>query len=1486
MAKTSIRNVLESSNRRELIDRDITRHMLASVTITKGLEDPEVDRILLEHQRLMSSEAAAFKNYRRLDDLLAATIVTDPRKYGDQERASQEQRFFEQRRIELNAIRAARTAAQERQQALFVALAPYENDAAKAEAYQETRKRAANMMNHIPDEWLSTDLDRRMLDLCLPQGRSESMKAELLNVSNEVREEEAEIFRSVIERGSLKSQDRTAFYFDIPVLSVTPEQNVQLMRTNENILRRAYSIRDAGGTVEEVESSLSHIPPEFWPPAFIRELQAWRKVERELADERVKSLMKKKVAPSMYEDFRDSFGFAMDTLGMVGISTDLGGLSRDGVHGATAGDAFIPCAWRDAPGFVEAFAGSLATIQSGWGYGQHVYDALKNGESLEQLVEKHPELSDLPSRIASENSRLDQAQKKAAQWASQIASEAATLASAGIGVATNVGWVANTAKDSGGLGVTASWASDLGDQIPVLCAVAAGIDFATASLELKKAFGMKSGTNEMLQQAERDSVSGNSEDDGGALVRSLINERSARKRQVVKKGVEVGAKAAVLAGEIGLASGVSAGVGLTLKVTGKGIEYGNNLVFAGIDWNIARNAKQLIQEAQAGNPIARLQIMEDSGLYAKMYIAILAKEGNPMATKFIVDRGITEADVRNPAMALSVLREAMLQHANQRDETEVSDNLGSELGESIGAGGMARLLKKAGGAVTSKAQEALGKDRSSIAREFPYNANWTAGEFPISPDQWSTHWSQTKTECEKNAGLYHANTGLKAALNDCVKPVTAANTALATFNQSIQQGEAAATDEVMKKVEPALVKLENAARIALGVHPERNEGGLHEPMGAYLRGIYSTVNTQRNFLNGTLFKLGIKDQDWQQMGSGSTLYDTWQQNWTQAVNRCKITNADEGVGKSLENVKALQSQVESTGENAKKKYEARIKIRAELAKAAGLLKTLWPVAAEFPGLLNFFESMTESVLEKSRENEAELNASWDGNPAKLPENIGDKNLSEEQAIALKEWKKVAFTSTRWNETITAAAQAGFLNLNDGKAVATALTQFEEQNQALNGGGNTSEESDVLSSLANIVKSINDLLSAKPTGRLEKLMNPGQPNKGPSFHEELLQWFIFVKVEAESRAAEISRKQSEINSFDFDVSLTEDAWNRAYQSAIQAKAVPEAKGGKQLSKALRDYDSLRNILAEAKKNPAELRSMAGKLSGITTKIQQAISLLQNERGFSTNRKVIGGLAELRDLAAAAHTEHPFDAILSGRDAPFDRVSFTWDDSDWQKVKKTADKVGLIKKGQKTGFGKAISKIKKLKRSIDKARSDHDKGGKAGELIVALEAMLGLATQLHDSTQNTNFQAYFKQAIDMIRIMKDEYRQLMERLLGGANAPFPVTEFVWENSGPNGWQVVKKKAIKSGLWFEKSKTGFGNAIENIKKRQTSFRRAVLTEEKRNLLIQLIEGLDEMRVIAHALKSNSQNANFISYLDNGISQAAFLRDEYSLQLNNLQQ
>src|SRR5205823_2629849 len=102
--------------------------------------------------------------------------------------------------------------------------------------------------------------------------------------------------------------------------------------------------------------------------------------------------------------------------------------------------------------------------------------------------------------------------------------------------------------------------------------------------------------------------------------------------------------------------------GKAIKITGKVIEYGGKIVFAGIEWNEAKKVKSLIKEAQAGNPVARIQLMEDSSRCAKMYIAVLAREGHPLATEFIVKRGYTEADF-NDATSLKIIREAMMSSA-------------------------------------------------------------------------------------------------------------------------------------------------------------------------------------------------------------------------------------------------------------------------------------------------------------------------------------------------------------------------------------------------------------------------------------------------------------------------------------------------------------------------------------------------------------------------------------------------------------------------------------------------------------------------------------------------------------------------------------------------------------------------------------------------------------------------------------------------------
>ena len=99
-------------------------------------------------------------------------------------------------------------------------------------------------------------------------------------------------------------------------------------------------------------------------------------------------------------------------------------------------------------------------------------------------------------------------------------------------------------------------------------------------------------------------------------------------------------------------------------------------MFAGIDWGIAEQAKKFIQEAQAGNPIARMELMENSGLYAKMYIAILAKEKHKLALVFVEQRGFDEEAVMRPSVSLKILREAMLEPTPiRKDETQVADNL-------------------------------------------------------------------------------------------------------------------------------------------------------------------------------------------------------------------------------------------------------------------------------------------------------------------------------------------------------------------------------------------------------------------------------------------------------------------------------------------------------------------------------------------------------------------------------------------------------------------------------------------------------------------------------------------------------------------------------------------------------------------------------------------------------------------------------------------
>src|SRR5439155_15834036 len=151
-------------------------------------------------------------------------------------------------------------------------------------------------------------------------------------------------------------------------------------------------------------------------------------------------------------------------------------------------------------------------------------------------------------------------------------------------------------------------------------------------------------------------------------------------------------------------------------------------------------------------PLARMQIFEDCNLYAKMYIAILVKDGNPLAKKFIEERSIEEGDL-DQAMSLKILREAMLKDAGQRDERDVAD---SQLEANV-EGFVGKGVMNAGKMIVEKIAKIkdIGKDR-----KVEYDETWKfTGTILLT----QAHWDAVKNMAIA-AGLFEESTGIGGAL--------------------------------------------------------------------------------------------------------------------------------------------------------------------------------------------------------------------------------------------------------------------------------------------------------------------------------------------------------------------------------------------------------------------------------------------------------------------------------------------------------------------------------------------------------------------------------------------------------------------------------------------------------------------------------------------------------------------------------------------------
>ena len=160
-----------------------------------------------------------------------------------------------------------------------------------------------------------------------------------------------------------------------------------------------------------------------------------------------------------------------------------------------------------------------------------------------------------------------------------------------------------------------------------------------------------------------------------------------------------------------------------------------------------------------------------------MYICVLCQEGNPLAKKFVLQRGIEEEDL-DGAMSIKILRDALLQSADQKGENDIEDNWLLEnpgtVGKGSGQGRQGDLRRR------QCDQRFAQEPRHCLRPELGAKGNYRADRGGL--------WKEIKAGAIK-AGLYDEATGIGEALGKADETIAAIKGK--TLQPTTKEGQAA-----------------------------------------------------------------------------------------------------------------------------------------------------------------------------------------------------------------------------------------------------------------------------------------------------------------------------------------------------------------------------------------------------------------------------------------------------------------------------------------------------------------------------------------------------------------------------------------------------------------------------------------------------------------------------------------------------------------------
>lgn len=542
-------------------------------------------------------------------------------------------------------VKTAEARALEAQQALF-----------------QARLVAEAMRAHVPEAILaqnSARLSDRLDDLMLNKKAKKRELRELRKTpTDDERAAERRPFDLIAERHSTTDAAHLDVFAQQLLHAPSATDRARIKDATDAAIARAERLLDLGGNMDDVEATLEHIPRAFWPPRFVDEIQAWRKVERELADQRIQTYMEQAAPPKIGK---------MET-------------TEDVVK-------FVSTYFDDVMTFLNANEGTIGDDNQDWSNTEWVNYGIYNVKNLIDSVNAIRELD-----------------RDDPEFKDKLGTAIATATKS---ISDGIRNVSNCSKE---LTDAMSWAAGLG--ILSEC-----IDIGMEVRDLVRTTSLKSTTSaELIGMANLESR-GQRIDKG--MENALWNEVDARALQQKKQAVNIAAHTVAAAGY----AADFGGVGTPIKAVGKCIEYGGRVVFANIDFNNIQTAKKTIEAARAGSVPAQLEVMRNSALYAKSYIAIKALETPPdrVAMEFIVRRGYSEADLEKEDVTVQILAQAMMDHADQSDETQAGDSRAAAIADGLTDGRGGRIFGAIKGKLDArKERKTEDKHRVQVERPLKY----------------------------------------------------------------------------------------------------------------------------------------------------------------------------------------------------------------------------------------------------------------------------------------------------------------------------------------------------------------------------------------------------------------------------------------------------------------------------------------------------------------------------------------------------------------------------------------------------------------------------------------------------------------------------------------------------------------------------------------------------------------------------------------------